>query len=94
MLGIAAATLSIAGPGDTANSLGNPGIAENVFMVLAHPVMGPAAIFLSFAILLGAMASINSTAISPARKLLAFRKCAASWPGGRYQHTQTHPERT
>lgn len=57
------------------------------------PSDGPAAIFLSFAILLGAMASINSTAISPARKLLAFRKCAASWPGGRYQHTQTHLER-
>lgn len=68
----AAATVAYAGLGDGPTGLNNPDIAENVFAALAHPVMGPAAIFLSLAILVSAMASINSTAISPARTLLAM----------------------
>src|SRR5690606_16910067 len=60
------------GLGDTGTGLGNPAIAENVFAALAHPVMGPAAALLSSAILVSAMASINSTAVSPARTLLAM----------------------
>lgn len=68
----AAATVAYAGLGETGTGLGNPSIAENVFAALAHPVMGPAAILLSLAILVSAMASINSTAISPARTLLAM----------------------
>ena len=71
-VGTAAATVAYAGIGDGPTGLGNTDIAENVFAALAHPVMGPAAIFLSLAILVSAMASINSTAISPARTLLAM----------------------
>ncbi len=71
-VGTAAATVGYAGLGDTGTGLNNPDIAENVFAALAHPVMGPAAILLSIAILVSAMASINSTAISPARTLLAM----------------------
>lgn len=71
-VGTAAATVAYAGLGDGPTGLGNPHITENVFAALAHPVMGPSAIFLSLAILVSAMASINSTAISPARTLLAM----------------------
>lgn len=71
-VGTAAATVAFAGIEDGPTGLGNSDIAENVFAALAHPVMGPAAIFLSLAILVSAMASINSTAISPARTLLAM----------------------
>ena len=71
-VGTAAATVAYAGIGETGTGVRNPDIAENVFAALAHPVMGPAAIFLSLAILVSAMASINSTAISPARTLLAM----------------------
>lgn len=71
-VGTAAATVAYAGLGDGPTGLGNSAIAENVFAALAHPVMGPAAILLSLAILVSAMASINSTAISPARTLLAM----------------------
>lgn len=71
-VGTAAATVAYAGIGDGPTGLGNADIAENVFAALAHPVMGPFAIFLSLAILVSAMASINSTAISPARTLLAM----------------------
>ena len=71
-VGTAAATVAYAGIGDGPTGLGNSAISENVFAALAHPVMGPAAILLSLAILVSAMASINSTAISPARTLLAM----------------------
>lgn len=71
-VGTATATVAYAGLGETGTGLNNPAITENVFAALAHPVMGPAAILLSLAILVSAMASINSTAISPARTLLAM----------------------
>ena len=71
-VGTATATVAYAGLGDGETGLGNEAIIENVFAALAHPVMGPAAILLSLAILVSAMASINSTAISPARTLLAM----------------------
>ncbi|MGN7860559.1 APC family permease [Microbacterium sp. 22303] len=71
-VGTATATVAFAGLGDGPTGLGNSEIIENVFAALAHPVMGPAAILLSLAILVSAMASINSTAISPARTLLAM----------------------
>ncbi|UOQ60504.1 APC family permease [Leucobacter rhizosphaerae] len=71
-VGTATATVAYAGLGDGETGLGNEAIIENVFAALAHPVMGSAAILLSLAILVSAMASINSTAISPARTLLAM----------------------
>ena len=79
-VGTAAATVAFAGLGETGTGLKNPAIAENVFAALAHPVMGPAAILLSVAILVSALASINSTAISPARTLLAMSHYGALPP--------------
>ncbi|RGE23695.1 APC family permease [Leucobacter sp. wl10] len=79
-VGTAAATVAYAGLGSGPTGLGNPDIAENVFAALANPVMGPAAILLSLAILVSAMASINSTAISPARTLLAMSHYGALPP--------------
>ena len=79
-VGTATATVAYAGLGDGPTGLGNSDIIENVFAALAHPVMGPAAILLSLAILVSAMASINSTAISPARTLLAMSHYGALPP--------------
>jgi amino acid transporter len=79
-VGTATATVAYAGLGEGPTGLNNPDIAENVFAALAHPVMGPAAILLSLAILVSAMASINSTAISPARTLLAMSHYGALPP--------------
>lgn len=82
----AAATVAYAGLGETGHGLNNPSIAENVFAALAHPVMGPLAILLSLAILVSAMASINSTAISPARTLLAMSYYGALPPSIKKVH--------
>lgn len=71
-VGTATATLVWAGTGDGEFGLGNTDIAENVFAAIAHPVMGPVAILLTLGILLSAVSSINTTAISPARTLLAM----------------------
>ena len=79
-VGTATATVAYAGLGDGPTGLTNPEIAENVFAALAHPVMGPFAILLALAILVSAMASINSTAISPARTLLAMSHYGALPP--------------
>lgn len=71
-VGTATATLVWAGVGDGPNGLANADIVENVFAAIANPVMGPFAIFLALGILLSAVSSINTTAISPARTLLAM----------------------
>ena len=71
-VGMATAVLVWSGLGDGPNGLGNTDIAENVFAAIAHPVMGPFAILLTIGILLSAVSSINTTAISPARTLLAM----------------------
>lgn len=71
-VGTATATLVWAGAGTDSYGLANTTIAENVFAAIAHPVMGGAAIFLTVGILLSAVSSINTTAISPARTLLAM----------------------
>lgn len=71
-VGTATATLVWSGVGDGPHGLANTEIAENVFAAIAHPVMGPAAILLTLGILLSAFSSINTTAISPARTLLAM----------------------
>lgn len=68
----ATATLVWSGVGTDAYGLGNTQIAENVFAAISHPVMGGAAILLTLGILLSAVSSINTTAISPARTMLAM----------------------
>lgn len=87
-VGTATATVAYAGLGTGPTGLNNSEIAENVFAALAHPVMGSAAILLSIAILVSAMASINSTAISPARTLLAMSHYGALPP----QIKKIHPK--
>ncbi|UOQ58215.1 APC family permease [Leucobacter allii] len=71
-VGTATATLVWAGVGTDSYGLANTSIAENVFAAISHPVMGGAAILLTLGILLSAVSSINTTAISPARTLLAM----------------------
>ena len=69
---IGTATVSYAGIGDGPTGLKNPAMSANVFAALSHPVMGPAGIILSLAVLCSAAASIQSTQLSPARTLLAM----------------------
>jgi len=66
------ATLVYAGIGDTGLGAGNPENQENLFAVLASPVMGPFAIIMSLAILSSSAASLQSTMVSPSRTLLAM----------------------
>ena len=79
-VGTATATLVWAGTGTDSYGLKNVDIAENVFAAIAHPVMGPFAILLTVGILLSAVSSINTTAISPARTLLAMSHYGALPP--------------
>ncbi|MEO6848114.1 MAG: APC family permease, partial [Chthoniobacterales bacterium] len=69
---IGMATVAYAGVGNGPTGLSNPTMAANVFAALAHPVMGWGGIFLSFAVLCSAAASLQSTQLSPARTLLAM----------------------
>ena len=69
---IGVSVLSFAGLSGTGTGLNNPDIQENVFAALAGPVMGPAAIMLSLAVLSSSAASLQSTFVSPARTLLAM----------------------
>ena len=69
---IGVATVSYAGIGEGPTGLNNPDLADNIFGVLSHPVMGWAGIFLSLAVLCSAAASLQSTGLSPARTLLAM----------------------
>lgn len=69
---ISAAVVSFAGVGSDATGLANPAIAANVFTALAGPVMGPAAILLSLAVMSSSAASLQSTFMSPARTMLAM----------------------
>ncbi|WP_168583623.1 APC family permease [Gephyromycinifex aptenodytis] len=69
---VATATLAFAGTGSGELGLGNESIQENILATLAGPVMGPAAIFMSLAVLASSTASLQSTFVSPARTLLAM----------------------
>ncbi|MCI5826270.1 MAG: APC family permease [Arcanobacterium sp.] len=64
--------MTYAGVGNTGLGLANPDIAENVFVELAGPVLGPLAILISLAVLVSSMASLQSTFVGPARTLLAM----------------------
>lgn len=69
---VSIAAIAFAGTGETGLGLGNPAIQENVFFALAGPVLGPLALLLSIAVLSSSAASLQSTAVSPARTLLAM----------------------
>ncbi|WP_369056356.1 APC family permease [Kineococcus terrestris] len=70
-LTVAVAVLSYTGTGEDGLGLGG-GDQENVFAVLAGPVMGPAAVLLSLSVLASSAASLQSTFLSPARTMLAM----------------------
>lgn len=69
---VSMAAIAFAGTGPDGIGLGNPDIQENVFFALAGPVLGPLAILMSIAVLSSSAASLQSTAVSPARTLLAM----------------------
>jgi amino acid transporter len=64
--------MAFAGVGDGEYGLNNPDIQENVFFALAGPVLGPLAILVSLAVLMSSAASLQSTAVGPARTLLSM----------------------
>lgn len=71
-LTMALAVLSFSGTSTGGLGLGNEEIQENIFVALAGPVMGPAAVMMSLAVLASSAASLQSTFISPARTMLAM----------------------
>lgn len=69
---LAVALLAFAGNGETGLGLGNPEIQDNVLFHLSNPIMGPLGWLVSLAVLSSSAASLQSTALSPARTLLAM----------------------
>ena len=69
---ISVGTLAFAGTSSEGLGLGNPDNQENIFAALSGPVLGALGIMMSFAVLISALASLQSTAVSPARTLLAM----------------------
>ena len=69
---ISVSTLAFSGVSDTGLGLSNPDNQENIFAALSAPVLGPLGILMSLAVMVSALASLQSTAVSPARTLLAM----------------------
>ncbi|MCD7101340.1 APC family permease [Pseudoclavibacter sp. 13-3] len=69
---LAISLISYAGIGEEGYGLNNPESQENVFFALAGPVLGPLAILVSLAVLTSSAASLQSTAVGPARTLLSM----------------------
>lgn len=69
---IAVAVLLFAGLGDSGLGMNNPDIADNIFVALASPVLGPLAVLMSLAVLTSSAASLQSTFLSPTRTMLAM----------------------
>lgn len=64
--------IMFAGVGDGPLGLANEGISANVFFALSDPILGPLAFLVSLAVLSSSAASLQSTAVGPARTLLAM----------------------
>ncbi|WP_243229850.1 APC family permease [Microbacterium sp. CIAB417] len=64
--------MMFAGVGTGALGLANEDISANVFFALSDPVLGPLAFLVSLAVLSSSAASLQSTAVGPARTLLAM----------------------
>ncbi|WP_374209533.1 APC family permease [Microbacterium sp. HD4P20] len=64
--------IMFAGVGTGEYGLGNEDISANVFFALSDPVLGPLAFLVSLAVLSSSAASLQSTAVGPARTLLAM----------------------
>ncbi|MBW1598213.1 APC family permease [Streptomyces sp. JJ38] len=68
----AVAALMFSGTGTTGLGLGNPETSDNVFAVLADPVMGPLGVLLFLAVVASAAASLQTTFLPAARTMLAM----------------------
>ncbi|BDV31517.1 APC family permease [Microbacterium terricola] len=64
--------MMFAGVGTGEFGLGNEDITANVFFALSDPILGPLAFLVSLAVLSSSAASLQSTAVGPARTLLAM----------------------
>lgn len=64
--------IMFAGVGTGEYGLGNEEISANVFFALSDPILGPLAFLVSLAVLSSSAASLQSTAVGPARTLLAM----------------------
>src|SRR6478752_1079594 len=64
--------IMFAGVGDGPLGLANEDISANVFFALSDPILGPLAFLVSLAVLSSSAASLKSTAVGPARTLLAM----------------------
>ena len=84
---VAISAQMFAGIGEQGIGLGNPATADNVFAVLAGPVLGVLAVFLFLAVVASAAASLQTTFLPAARTMLAmsFYKAAPE----RFSHV--HP---
>lgn len=71
-LTISVGLMMFAGIGAGEYGLGNEEISDNVFFALSDPVLGPLAFLVSLAVLSSSAASLQSTAVGPARTLLAM----------------------
>ncbi|QQY25212.1 APC family permease [Dermacoccus nishinomiyaensis] len=69
---LAVATIMFSGTGDTGNGLANPDNAENVFLNLSGPVMGPLAFLLTLSVLSSSASSLQATMGGPSRALFAM----------------------
>ncbi len=69
---LAVAMIMYAGIGTGEFGLGNPDIQDNAFFALAGPILGPAAVLVSLAVLTSSASSLQSTFVGPARTLLAM----------------------
>lgn len=69
---ISISLLAFAGVGTGELGLGNEDIQGNVFFYLSDPILGPLAFLVSLAVLTSSAASLQSTAVGPARTLLAM----------------------
>ncbi|QKJ18639.1 APC family permease [Microbacterium hominis] len=69
---ISISLLAFAGVGEGELGLGNPDIQANVFFYLSGPILGPLAFLVSLAVLTSSASSLQSTAVGPARTLLAM----------------------
>lgn len=64
--------IMFAGVGGSGLGLANDAISANVFFALSDPILGPLAFLVSLAVLSSSAASLQSTAVGPARTLLAM----------------------
>lgn len=69
---LAIGLIMFAGVGTGSLGLANEDISANVFFALSDPILGPLAFLVSLAVLSSSAASLQSTAVGPARTLLAM----------------------